>query len=59
MTDNRQQLTVNDCKECLYNLGAHQFSSSEEGNPPQRTGENILYISCCTPLASKWGETDQ
>jgi hypothetical protein len=26
MTDNRQQLTVNDRKECLYNLDAHQLN---------------------------------
>ncbi|MBW4451250.1 MAG: hypothetical protein KME55_00470 [Nostoc indistinguendum CM1-VF10] len=28
MTDNPQQLTVNDRKECLYNLGAYQLTDN-------------------------------
>jgi hypothetical protein len=39
MTDNRQQLTVNHRKECLYNLGGHQLS-------------DIIALSCVPIVAA-------
>ncbi|MBW4451963.1 MAG: hypothetical protein KME55_04365 [Nostoc indistinguendum CM1-VF10] len=42
MTDNHQQLTVNDRKECLYNLGAHQLNIKLDHAP---TIKSFLFLA--------------
>jgi hypothetical protein len=54
ITVNRQQLTVNDHKESLYNLGAHQLNLSQKLSISKvsigRCPCSLCYVKKVTPV---------